>query len=259
MPVNAEEIARELREQIRLGALSPGDQLPTLEALRARYGVATQTVRHAVSMLKAEGLVEATGGPGGTIVRHRPRRRMTARERVMQRDERGYYSSPEIKGWVRVGPTTAEQRPVPEDIAEHLGVDPDTSVLVRTRLVTHPEQAELRHRTEAWIHPTVSAELPVLAGNTGPGGSLDRIEQHYDRPLTWSEIVTAHPSSPEERELLLLPEGIPVLRIIRIGTIGRSSRVAMVDDFRMSAELFGVRYAVGRSSTARWPVTPARD
>lgn len=258
MPVTADDIARELRNQIRQGVLSPGDRMPTLDALERQYSVATETVRLAVNTLRFEGLVETVGGRGGTVVRRRPERLMVARDRTMQRDAHGYFSSPEIKGWARVGMTTAESRPVPADVARLLGVEPEAETLVRARTVAHPEHSELRHRTEAWIHPDVVAELPVLASNTGPGGSLDRIEEHYNRPLGWSEIVTAHAASPEERELLVLPLGVPVLRVLRVGTIGRSSRVAMVDDFRMSAELFGVRYSVGRAQSARWPTTPAQ-
>lgn len=257
MAATANEIAHDLRERIRQGEIAPGDRLPTIDALVRQYGVSSSTAQQAVDALKGEGLVMHAGGRGGNVVRQQPQRLMITRNREMQRDTHGYFSSPEIKGWVRVGPTTAERRPVPADIAGHLGVNVGVETLVRSRTVAHPEQDELRHRTEAWIHPDVADALPMLAGDTGPGGSLDRIEEHYNKPLTWSEIVTSHAASPEERELLHLPPGVPVLRVLRVATVGRSSKVAMVDDFRMSAELFGLRYPVGRSSSARWPTTPA--
>ena len=65
------QIADQLRADIYGHALAPGDQLPSERELVERYGTAHQTVRQAISLLKAEGLV--IGRPGrGVFVRERP-------------------------------------------------------------------------------------------------------------------------------------------------------------------------------------------
>ena len=73
-------VADELREQILAGRYAPGDRLPTMEELRRAYGVSEIVIRHAVSLLRLEGLVETRRG-GGTVVRARPQVRRRAMER----------------------------------------------------------------------------------------------------------------------------------------------------------------------------------
>ena len=64
-------VADELREQILAGRYAPGERLPTMQELRRAYGVSEIVIRHAVSVLRLEGLVETRRG-GGTVVRVRP-------------------------------------------------------------------------------------------------------------------------------------------------------------------------------------------
>jgi GntR family transcriptional repressor for pyruvate dehydrogenase complex len=70
VPASAyEQIADRLRELILTGALHHGVRLPTETTLAAEFGVSRATVREAVRMLGAQGLVVATkGARGGTYV-----------------------------------------------------------------------------------------------------------------------------------------------------------------------------------------------
>lgn len=63
-----DRLAAVLREQITSGDLAPGAKLPSEKALQQTYGLARGTVRQAVAILRAEGLVE-TRHPVGTFVR----------------------------------------------------------------------------------------------------------------------------------------------------------------------------------------------
>lgn len=58
------QVARDLREQIRTGQLRPGDQLPSMTQLRARYGVSNTVVRDALSELRRDGAVIGRQGKG---------------------------------------------------------------------------------------------------------------------------------------------------------------------------------------------------
>ena len=58
------QIAEDLREQIESGQLEPGQQLLTEIELRERYGASRNTVRDAIKLLTALGLVETRPGQG---------------------------------------------------------------------------------------------------------------------------------------------------------------------------------------------------
>jgi integrase len=57
-----ETIAEALREQIRSGHLKPGDQLPTVAELAVSNVVAVGTAHRALTLLKAEGLIDVARG-----------------------------------------------------------------------------------------------------------------------------------------------------------------------------------------------------
>jgi GntR family transcriptional repressor for pyruvate dehydrogenase complex len=60
----AEEVADELRSMILAGRLMPGDFLQPQKALAARFGVGLSSVREAIQLLAAVGLVESHPGKG---------------------------------------------------------------------------------------------------------------------------------------------------------------------------------------------------
>lgn len=269
MDVTPEEVAAQMRERIRTGELAPGTKLPTAAELAEATGLTRDTALRVLNLLKAEGLVEYRpgrggkgGSGGGTYVRERPAERII-RSRAMHRDHLGYYSGEHVQHWRLVDGTRTEVAladPVPADIAVLLGVPAGTPAVVRRRLNGDPGVPAHRQLTDSWLHPDVVEALPILAGSTGLGGMYDRIEEWTGRPILWEETVTAAMPSPVEAEALLLPAtGVPMLRVFRTSTIrvGRRRVVAEVNDIRMSAELFAVRYPMQRAGEARWPVTPA--
>jgi GntR family transcriptional regulator, transcriptional repressor for pyruvate dehydrogenase complex len=72
-PVSVGRISEVIIEQVRLlireGKLVPGDRLPSERALCGRFGVSRVTVREALRVLEATGLVEIrVGARGGAIV-----------------------------------------------------------------------------------------------------------------------------------------------------------------------------------------------
>ena len=57
-------IADALRADIQNGKLQPGDRLPAETALTARFDVSLPTLRQAIGVLRAEGLIESRHGVG---------------------------------------------------------------------------------------------------------------------------------------------------------------------------------------------------
>ncbi|GAA5021799.1 hypothetical protein GCM10023317_65440 [Actinopolymorpha pittospori] len=65
------QLADQIRERISAGEFEPGQMLPSEAALGQEYGLARTAVRAALSLLRAEGLVESVRGLG-SVVRDRP-------------------------------------------------------------------------------------------------------------------------------------------------------------------------------------------
>jgi DNA-binding FadR family transcriptional regulator len=56
------KLADTIREQIKSGELRPGDKLPSISQLREEFGISYGSVRGAMLVLKAEGLIEGRQG-----------------------------------------------------------------------------------------------------------------------------------------------------------------------------------------------------
>lgn len=72
-PSVAEIVADRLRERIVRGELADGDLLPKQEHLIEEFGVSRPSVREALRILEAEGLISVRRGKVGGAVVHRPR------------------------------------------------------------------------------------------------------------------------------------------------------------------------------------------
>src|SRR6516162_8011174 len=74
-----QQIADELRRLIILGELEEGESLGHEPELIARFGVSRPSLREALRILEAEGLISVVRGVQGGVVAHRPDQRLTAR------------------------------------------------------------------------------------------------------------------------------------------------------------------------------------
>ncbi|HEV8298233.1 MAG TPA: FCD domain-containing protein [Acidimicrobiales bacterium] len=72
-PSRAELVASALRDRIVDGVLGDGDELPKLEELLDEFGVSKPTLREALRILEAEGLITVRRGKVGGAVVHTPR------------------------------------------------------------------------------------------------------------------------------------------------------------------------------------------
>jgi GntR family transcriptional regulator len=75
VPSRRDAIAGDLRDRIVTGRLKSGERLPSEAHLAAQYMVSTPTLRNALAVLQAEGLVEKTHGKGNFV--RRPLHRIT--------------------------------------------------------------------------------------------------------------------------------------------------------------------------------------
>src|SRR5262245_38851762 len=61
------QLLDELRQQIVDGLLRPGDRLPSESQMMDTYGISRGTVRHSLSILANEGLIERSHGAGSFV------------------------------------------------------------------------------------------------------------------------------------------------------------------------------------------------
>lgn len=63
-----QQIARALRERIASGGIPVGRRIPSLVEMEQEFGVARDTLRKAVQVLREEGLVETVQGMGVFVI-----------------------------------------------------------------------------------------------------------------------------------------------------------------------------------------------
>jgi GntR family transcriptional regulator len=139
---------------------------------------------------------------------------------------------------------------VPFDVAARLGIAPGEEAVIRGRIMGDPQTGQPTQLATSYIPAALAAELPVLAaGDTGPGGIYDRMEEAGLGPIGWAEAITARPPSRAEASMLGLAPGVALMRIVRLAS-SPDGRPLEVNDTRMSGDEFEVSYPLTRDATA---------
>jgi GntR family transcriptional regulator len=212
------QIADQLRAGIVGGRLSAGEQLPSERTLMETYGAARGTVRQAIATLRAEGLIDIEHGRGA-FVRRRPPVYRKAHDRFARRHrdagKAAYLAELEEEGRrpevqvLEVGPA-----PAPPEIARLLQVPEGSQVLVRRRrYLADGQPMELATSYLPW---ELVQGTKITEADTGPGGIYARLEEMGHRLKRFTEDVRARMPLPEETRALQLPQGVPVIVLVRV-------------------------------------------
>jgi DNA-binding GntR family transcriptional regulator len=62
------QLASVLRDRIRSGELPPGRRMPSEKDLHDEFGLARETIRRSIAVLRSEGLIEVRHGHGTFVV-----------------------------------------------------------------------------------------------------------------------------------------------------------------------------------------------
>lgn len=255
-PKTYRELAELLRGRIEGGEYLPGHPLPSITELMETWDLARQTVRAAINQLASEGLVR-TAGRKGTFIQARTERRRIRRSQVVTRSSAGMYVFPAAgyadEAWQTHGSPVRSFEPVPETVAEILGIPAGSDVLRRRRVMS-PEEEPPFQIVDSWLSPQAVEDAPRIAEkSTGPGGYLDRLEEAGHGPISWVETTRARMPSDEEARLLEIPTALPVMEMILVGRSGRTGeplevtiRVIPGDRVELVSELV-------RDASAAWP------
>lgn len=221
---SARQIATDLRVQIEAGEIAEGSRLPAVRNLATRYGVSRNTVNKAIRILQNEGLVTTKHGSGAYVRMAFPIRRLGpdryARSRwqntTVQAHENGL---PDSAAVTQQGHQTQEVNQVPADeaVATALGVDPESMVYARSRVMTRDGAAT--HTVTSYYRPSDVEGTPIVdprPGIAGRGGGFQVLTDLGMTPHTNTEDISARMPTAEEANVLKIPLGEPVVEVRRI-------------------------------------------
>ena len=219
-------IADALRTAILSGELAPGDVVPSENVLAERYGVTPVTARAALSLLRTEGLTEGRQGVP-TLVRARPPVRRLASTRYQAEVDQITRSAdqPQETSFTRDRgidwadyqlDRTFTEIPAPAEVATALELDPGTPVLARHFVFRAKGRAE--QISDSYYPADLVRGTPVAdpANEPWPGGNIAQLATLGVLVSRVTETVTARMPTADERAVLQIPAGVPVLAITRI-------------------------------------------
>jgi GntR family transcriptional regulator len=214
-------IVDDLRSAILSGRLAPGDRLSSEWELAQQYQTSRPTVRRAVAVLKAEGLVITEQGRGA-FVRPAPHVRLVVTGANYRR-----HRSAGLPGFnAQVG--EQGQRPAqrllevgtigaPPEVAMRLDVEANAPVVLRRRLFLVADQPVSlcdSYYPADMAEGTVIAEPRLIRGGAlavieDPAGPIRRTAAR-----SVDELTSRMPTRAEIDQLRLSP-GVPVVRVLR--------------------------------------------
>ena len=214
-------IADEIRSAILAGRLAPGDRLSSEWELAEQYGTSRPTVRRAVALLKAEGLVVTEQGRGA-FVRPKPHVRslVTGSNYRHHRDaglpgfdaqviEQGQRPEQRLLDVATVGATPG--------VAMRLDLEENAAVIVRRRLFLvegHPVAL-----CDSYYPAAFAAGTPLAEPQRIRGGALAVIEDPSGpirrRAARSVDDLTSRMPTQSEVDRLQLTIGVPVVQVLR--------------------------------------------
>ncbi|WP_455572579.1 GntR family transcriptional regulator [Actinokineospora sp. 24-640] len=234
-------IADALRSDVREGVLAPGERLPAETALTERFRVSLPTIRQALAVLRAEGLIESVHGVG-TFVKEQ--RRLQRRSRGRYGGARGHQKL--LTHHLRHDIVFAGRGPVPAHIAEVMGVEPNTEVVIRRRHLLDKETGRPEELGASYLPLNIAAGTYLEKPTVVPKALFLCVEELTGRRYAHAhDQWTARMPSAEEAANLELPTGAAVLHVVHCArdtngdvmeiseSVWPADRVVVIDDYEI--------------------------
>lgn len=231
-----QRIAAELRARIETGQLAPGDTIPSETALLEEFGVSRITVRNAIKLLRAAGLVTTEQG--------RPTRVRailgTASAPVLdfdatvsRADNQRTFITWDTQGWSPVE-ADSHYRATAAQHGPALNLPATEPVFILERHLQHTTGVEITHRV--FVPFAVAAYLPELTANPfRTPAELYQILANAGHGLHWADGITAQMPTPDDAATLSIPDGVPLFLHTRI-THGTENRPLILEETRLPAD-----------------------
>ncbi|MEU8323405.1 GntR family transcriptional regulator [Nonomuraea sp. NPDC048881] len=239
MVARYERIAAELRDDILAGAYPVGSQLPSEAELATRHRAARGTVRQAVAVLVAEGLVGSRQGA---------RRIVLGNARSQSFAELHSFAQWARANGYRIGGQVISQRrraaTAPE--SARFGGGEVLEVLRLRSLEGEPVLVERTVYAE-WVAPAVEA-LPADCASV-----TEALYESVGLIFAYGEhLIDAVPAGAGDARLLGVRRGSPLLRQRRVTTTHEGRPVESSDDrYRAGSVTFSIRNSIGANPLTR--------
>ncbi|GAA0304998.1 GntR family transcriptional regulator [Streptomyces turgidiscabies] len=243
------QIADDLRQDIATGKLAPGEKLESENELKDRYGTTRVTVRKALSLLKADGLLISEQGRG-VFVRPQPRVRLrTTGANFRERRSSGVSN---FNAEAAAQGLRADQRilsvarvPAPAEVAERIGIPAGSSVIIRRRAFFIGD--EPMQLADGYYPEDLFTGSAVEEPRRIPGGVSALIEDPAgpvgQRIVRFVEDLDIRMPTPAEVDALRIPPGVPVARVLR-STCVQDGRVVEVLDSLVPCDRHLFQYVI---------------
>ncbi|WNI16895.1 GntR family transcriptional regulator [Actinacidiphila sp. ITFR-21] len=223
-------IAADIRTHITDATYRPGDKLPTLPVLCDTYGVSETTIRNALAVLRAEGLIE-TRTRAGTIVRDRPPvHRLTAdRYRTQPGPPQTAFTRDQGIGWSEYRLDKRFERVrAGADLAALFECEVGEALLARHFVFYDSD--EPTQMSTSYVRWSDVAGTPVAdpINEPWPGGTRAQLAHIGIRVTRITETFTTGMPTEKEATVLRIGGAVPVLRFTRrhLAADGRVVEVA---------------------------------
>ncbi|MFI7304426.1 GntR family transcriptional regulator [Micromonospora aurantiaca] len=238
------QIAAELRRSIREGQIKAGERLPAETALAERFRVSPITLRNAIGVLRAEGLIESRHGVG-TFVRESRRLQRRSRHRY----GRARNDQKLLTAHLRHEIVFAGRASVAGEIAAAMDVPAGTEVVVRRRHLFDRDTGRPEEIGASYIPTEVAGGTYLEEPKVVPKALFLCIEELSGKRYTtardhWlSRLPTA-----EETAALELPTGAPVMQVIHVAraedgsllevseSVWPADRIVVIDEYEVEPE-----------------------
>jgi GntR family transcriptional regulator len=238
-------IADDLRRAIATGELEPGAKLPSERELAERYGTARNTAREAMRLLADEGLVTAEHGRGVFVRRAGPLIRLGNDRYSHKYRESGL--SPFLLECARQGKQgrfevlDIDQIVPPDEVVTRLDVSPKRRSVLRRENVFYAD-ADPVHRVTTYVPWSIAKGTGLLEAEVPHQYGIHGVLEEQGHVMTrLREEVSARMPTPEERERLRLPPGVPVLDVWHT-SLDQGGQPYELTRFVMRSDLTGLLY-----------------
>lgn len=214
-----QQLAAQLREQIHSGALAPGDRMPTEGQLEQMFGTSRNTVRLALNVLRAEGLLSSQQGRG-TFVRPNPPARYYAsltgsRSKRLKADRRYDTFSQQIRaqGKTPHQVSTVEVIGADAEIGAHLAIEEGQPIAVRRRVMY--ADGEPLQLGDSFYPLAIVEGSKIMNPQDVPEGTDQVLDDLGHTPTRYEDEITWRMPTIDEATKLHLGQGIPIGRLLR--------------------------------------------
>lgn len=211
MPISLHfQVANDIKEAIKSGKWSKGDMLPADKVFVEEYGVSITTIRHAMSTLVNEGLIERRAGKGTTLIREMLEERLGEPTGFFEEAlAMGLKGSARVIGKRIINISDKDGQQIPR--LNILGVDR----VYQIEIIQSINDKPVNYLTSYWSYEYCKDFKDEELVHEG---IYEQLFKRFGIVITEADQkITADRAKAKEASLLEIKPGAPILRVTRMG------------------------------------------